>query len=131
MPIHDWTRVDANVFHDFHQTWSISIRNALNATLPGLGQNPPSSDGKTDVTSEIFLPFTPAFRGGVHTAAGNFDGDFSHPMSLVTAAGAGAGPHVIVWDLNPDGTVGGVPESRSWKPSPPGLTSAVTARPVG
>ena len=33
MPIHDWTRVDANVFHDFHQTWSISIRNALNAGL--------------------------------------------------------------------------------------------------
>ncbi len=33
MPIHDWSRVDANVFHDFHQTWSISIRNALNAGL--------------------------------------------------------------------------------------------------
>jgi hypothetical protein len=25
--------VDANLFHDFHQTWSISIRNALNAGL--------------------------------------------------------------------------------------------------
>src|SRR5437868_7001187 len=33
MPIHDWTRVDANVFHDFHQTWSVNIRNALNAGL--------------------------------------------------------------------------------------------------
>jgi hypothetical protein len=33
MPIHDWARVDANVFHDFHQTWAISIRNALNAGL--------------------------------------------------------------------------------------------------
>jgi Protein of unknown function (DUF4058) len=33
MPIHDWSRVDANVYHDFHQTWSISIRNALNAGL--------------------------------------------------------------------------------------------------
>jgi hypothetical protein len=33
MPIHDWTSVDANVFHDFHQTWSISIRNALNSGL--------------------------------------------------------------------------------------------------
>ena len=29
MPIHDWSRVDANLFHDFHQTWTINIRNAL------------------------------------------------------------------------------------------------------
>ena len=33
MPIHDWTRVRANRFHDFHQSWTISIRNALNAGL--------------------------------------------------------------------------------------------------
>jgi hypothetical protein len=31
MPIHDWTRVRANQFHDFHQSWTIAIRNALNA----------------------------------------------------------------------------------------------------
>jgi hypothetical protein len=31
MPIHDWTRVRANRFHDFHQGWTIAIRNALNA----------------------------------------------------------------------------------------------------
>ncbi len=30
MPIHDWTRVDAGTFHDFHQVWTIAIRNALN-----------------------------------------------------------------------------------------------------
>ena len=30
MPIHDWTRVDAGSFHDFHQVWTIEIRNALN-----------------------------------------------------------------------------------------------------
>jgi hypothetical protein len=33
MPIHDWTRVDPNLFHDFHQTWTINIRNALNGGL--------------------------------------------------------------------------------------------------
>lgn len=33
MPIHDWTRVDANLFHDFHQAWTIAIRNALNGGL--------------------------------------------------------------------------------------------------
>jgi hypothetical protein len=30
MPIHDWTRVDAGLFHDFHQGWIINLRNALN-----------------------------------------------------------------------------------------------------
>lgn len=30
MPIHDWTRVRANRFHDFHQTWTIRIRDTLN-----------------------------------------------------------------------------------------------------
>jgi hypothetical protein len=33
MPVHDWTRVDANLFHDFHQTWTINLRNALNSGL--------------------------------------------------------------------------------------------------
>jgi hypothetical protein len=33
MPVHDWCRIDANLFHDFHQTWTIGIRNALNGGL--------------------------------------------------------------------------------------------------
>jgi hypothetical protein len=31
MPIHDWTRVNAGLFHDFHQSWTVTLRNALNA----------------------------------------------------------------------------------------------------
>src|ERR1700681_1309248 len=31
MPIHDWTRVPAGLFHDFHQSWTIRIKDALNA----------------------------------------------------------------------------------------------------
>lgn len=31
MPVHDWTRVDAGLFHDFHQSWTVGLRNALNA----------------------------------------------------------------------------------------------------
>lgn len=31
MPIHDWTRVRANRFHDFHQKWTVAICNGLNA----------------------------------------------------------------------------------------------------
>ena len=33
MPIHDWTRVRANRFHDFHQSWTIRIKDALNRDL--------------------------------------------------------------------------------------------------
>jgi hypothetical protein len=33
MPIHDWTRVDAGLFHDFHQDWTIELRRSLNAGL--------------------------------------------------------------------------------------------------
>jgi len=31
MPIHDWTRVDAGLFHHFHQDWTIELCRSLNA----------------------------------------------------------------------------------------------------
>lgn len=35
MPVHDWTRVDAGLFHAFHQRWIGALCDALNAgTLP-------------------------------------------------------------------------------------------------
>jgi hypothetical protein len=30
MPIHDWSRVEAGIFHDFHHAWIAEIRKALN-----------------------------------------------------------------------------------------------------
>jgi hypothetical protein len=33
MPVHDWTCVDASVFHDFHNVWIGELRNALNGGL--------------------------------------------------------------------------------------------------
>lgn len=33
MPMHDWTRVSAGDFHDFHQCWTVSIRTRLNAGI--------------------------------------------------------------------------------------------------
>ena len=30
MPVHDWKRVVAGNFHDFHQSWIVAIRNSLN-----------------------------------------------------------------------------------------------------
>ena len=33
MPIHDWSRIPSGIFHDFHQTWCIHIKAALNSGL--------------------------------------------------------------------------------------------------
>lgn len=33
MPVHDWGRVDANVYHHFHQAWTVTICSSLNAGL--------------------------------------------------------------------------------------------------
>ncbi len=30
MPIHDWTRAQAGLFHEFHQSWTVRIKDALN-----------------------------------------------------------------------------------------------------
>src|SRR5207244_10051606 len=33
MSIHDWTRVHAGIFHDFHHEWISTIKRALNSGL--------------------------------------------------------------------------------------------------
>src|SRR2546428_13987316 len=35
MPVHDWTRVDAGIFHHFHHAWILEISNGLNRILRG------------------------------------------------------------------------------------------------
>jgi hypothetical protein len=37
VPIHDWTRVEAGIFHDFHNEWLVAIKHALNRQLRGSG----------------------------------------------------------------------------------------------
>jgi hypothetical protein len=37
MPIHDWSQVDAGLFHGFHQAWTIEIRTAFNGGVPAEG----------------------------------------------------------------------------------------------
>jgi hypothetical protein len=33
MPVHDWTRVEDGIFHDFHCAWTIELRNSMNGGL--------------------------------------------------------------------------------------------------
>ena len=57
MPIHDWSRVPSGLFHDFHQSWSIRIKDALNAVT-----------GK-DVVIDVKLD--PALIGGLVVKLGS------------------------------------------------------------
>jgi hypothetical protein len=33
MPVHDWSRVEAGLFHDFHHAWIEELKRALNARI--------------------------------------------------------------------------------------------------
>src|SRR5438477_9298742 len=33
MPLHDWSRVDAGTFHDFHNSWIVHLKETLNGGL--------------------------------------------------------------------------------------------------
>lgn len=33
MPVHDWTRVEAGIFHSFHNVWMAELHNALNGGI--------------------------------------------------------------------------------------------------
>ena len=67
MPIHDWTRVAAGTWHDFHLAWIAEVRNALNG-----GLLPPSYDAQAEQIAGPLGPdvlITPArkFRMLLHT----------------------------------------------------------------
>lgn len=57
MPIHDWTRVEAGDFHDFHQCWVVALRNALNG-----GILPPDFMAMTDQVTGRAIPDVIALR---------------------------------------------------------------------
>lgn len=77
MPIHDWSRVRANRFHDFHQGWTVRVAALLNSGLlpDDLVAMITSGPEPDVVTLSIPSPFTsPAEIGGVLLA--------DHPPSV-------------------------------------------------
>lgn len=43
MPIHDWTKVTPNIFHDFHGSWIQMLQHALNeGVLPKYASRQPT-----------------------------------------------------------------------------------------
>ena len=78
MPVHDWTRVDAGIFHDFHHAWIEEIRPTLNrGGLPegyyalaeqfaaGFGPDVLTLQGDRDGDAEDSDAISPADRGAV------------------------------------------------------------------
>jgi hypothetical protein len=60
-------------------------------------------DGKTGAVLTEFFAFEPTFVGGVFVAAGDLDGDGR--AEVVVTPDQGGGPNVVVYDLNPDGSL--------------------------
>lgn len=92
MPVHDWTRVDAGVFHDFHNVWIALLRIALNSGLlpPGFYAMSEQHAGKylTDVLTlhggnQVDLP-PRVISGGV--AVAETPPKVRHFLSLMPAA---------------------------------------------
>jgi hypothetical protein len=70
MPAHDWTRVNAGIFHHFHQGWITSISRALNGGLlpPGyyaLAEQIAGGVGPDVLTLEGPTPDLPPSEGAV------------------------------------------------------------------
>lgn len=51
MPIHDWSKVDPNLYHHFHQAWSLTICNALNG-----GMLPKGYSALVEQHSPVLIP---------------------------------------------------------------------------
>lgn len=87
MPIHDWSGVEPGIFHDFHQAWTIEIRNALNG-----GGLPPGFFALTEqivsgpIPDVVTLKRRPTPAGRPDTAGGVSLADTPPQARFVTSA---------------------------------------------
>src|SRR5687767_6443877 len=58
MPIHDWARVDADLFHHFHRCWTVAVCDALNG-----GILPPRYSALLEQRTPEILPSDSGLRG--------------------------------------------------------------------
>jgi len=68
MPIHDWTRVEAGIFHDFHHEWISTIKRALNG-----GILPPSHYALAEQFAGGYGPDVLTLEGPTEIPAGTAD----------------------------------------------------------
>ncbi|MFM7097108.1 MAG: beta strand repeat-containing protein [Gemmataceae bacterium] len=73
--------------------------NKLFAVSTDSGGGPVVKINFADGTGFSFFAYDTSFTGGVRTAIGDVNGD-GNP-DLITAAGPGGGPHVVIWTITP------------------------------
>lgn len=66
MPVHDWTRVNTGTFHDFHNSWIIHLKEALNAGVLPDGYYAMSEQylGKEAIADVLTLQVNGGSNGG-------------------------------------------------------------------
>jgi Protein of unknown function (DUF4058) len=72
MPIHDWSRVDAGIFHDFHHAWIEQIKRLLNG-----GVLPPDHYAMAEQHTSHFGPDVLTLQSRSH---GDHDQDEQEPL---------------------------------------------------
>lgn len=69
MPVHDWSRVKAGFFHDFHNAWITHLKEALNAGLLPDGYYALGEQHAGRVIADVYARFSPpSDAGGVAVA---------------------------------------------------------------
>ena len=100
MPIHDWTRVYAGIFHDLHHTWITEIRRALQRGLLPAGYYAQAEQVARPAVSDVLtLQLTAGEAAG--SAAPVSDGD-ANGGSLAVAV---APPRLSVTDEGDDAAI--------------------------
>ncbi len=67
MPIHDWTKAEGWLFHDFHGTWLTHLKEALND-----GRMPPGFVAATERHAGVYVPDVQTYaEGNLPQPAGN------------------------------------------------------------
>ncbi len=102
MPLHDWTRVDPNDYHDFHLTWIAGIKVTLNTTLLPPGYFAMAEHTVSTIVPDVVTLTRPAdgatrpVRPGTSPGAGNPAGGVvvaeAPPTARVVASGRGRPP---------------------------------------
>jgi hypothetical protein len=91
MPIHDWTRVSAGTFHDFHLVWTAELRTALND-----GILPPDYYAQAEQVTGPFAPDVLALEYMPAADDEDFGGEGDSPDGTAVATLAKTAPKVRV-----------------------------------
>lgn len=93
MPVHDWSIVDAGIFHDFHHAWTEEIKRALNAGLLPPQYYALTEPPKVQITAEAELEFYRRRQSVV--AVRHVSGDRTLAVIEVVSRGNKASRHAL------------------------------------